>query len=130
MKRRSGILTFYIFTLVVAIVLLRPTIIFGAHLLPSLNYMAQPGNLGSPKTVKKRKEGVRLNNIVCKEVEDVKIANPINFWFNAIREHLRLISFFLSNLLSLSIFRIRKKSTLFDILPDNHFYLALSVIRI
>ena len=130
MKKNSGILTFYIFTLVVATVLLRPTIIFGTQLLQSFNYTSQIGKLGIPKTIKKRKEGVRLNNIVCEEVEDVRIYNFINFWFKAVKEQLRIISFLLSFLLSLSIFRIRKKATVFDIVPDNHYYLALSVIRI
>jgi hypothetical protein len=130
MKRRSGTITFYIFTLVVAIVLLRPTIIFRAHLLQSLNYKSQAGKFGTAETIKKRKEGVRLNNIVCKDVEVVNISNPINFWFKAIKEHLSTISFLLSFLLSLSIFRIRIKSTLSEIVPDNHHYLSLSVIRI
>lgn len=130
MKGRSGILTFYIFTLVVAIVLLRPTIIFGAHFLQSVNYKSEVGTVRVAKTIKKRNDGLGMDNILCEEVQDVRIAKYINFWFKANKKHLRLISFLLSGLLSLFIFRIRKKSTVFHIVPDNHHYLALSAIRI
>lgn len=130
MKGRPRIFTVSVFILVVVILFLRPTIVFRSHLLQSLNYASQ-GAFGIAKAIKKRKEGTRLNNLICKEVEDLKIGDQsIDFWPTVIKKHLREIYYLLSFLLSLFVFRIRRKSTLFQIIPGNDHYLALSVIRI
>jgi hypothetical protein len=131
MKGQLSISSLCIFIVVAVVLFLRPTIVFSSHLLQSSNY-AWPVETGTvAKIIKKCRTRVRLNNLICENVEQVRLSNDaINFWPAAIRKYLRTISFSLSILLSLCIFRIRRRSTLFEIIPNNHYYLGLSVIRV
>jgi hypothetical protein len=131
MKGQLSIYSLSIFMVVVVILFLRPTIVFSSHLLQSSNYALQVETGAVAKTVRKHKSGVRLNNIICEDVEQIRLPNSsIDFWHVAIRKYLRTVSFSLSLLLCLFLFKIRRRSTFFGIVPVNHYYLALSVILI
>lgn len=130
MKGRTSIFCSLIFLFTVTILLLRPAIIFTSHTLSSIpassELKASPG-----KILKKRPELTRLNNIILNEKENIKFDGELLvFWLLANRRSLQKILLVLSGLLSHCVFAIRKKATLFDVVPDNHQYLSLSVIRI
>lgn len=122
---------YFLFIVAVAILLIRPAVIFSSTTIQSL-FKATQGKLVSIKSlVKKRKETVRIGNIITKEVENVSIQNPVlAFFLFARKQWLRWLLFALSLLVSRFAFLRRKRSTFFEIVPDNHHYLALSVIRI
>jgi hypothetical protein len=130
MKDSKNFISF-LFILAVAILLIRPAIIFSSNTLQSLLTSVESKVHVIKSLVKKRKETVRLNNIIIKEVENVTVQNPVlAFFLWAHKQWLRKLLFALSLILSQSIFLLRKKNTVFEIVPDNHYFLAVSVIRI
>ncbi len=131
MKGRRSILLSWFFSFTVIILLLRPAIIFSSDTLQSTINIAESSAAGIQNILKKRREIVRIGNIISKENKDVIIADNLSvFFLFANKKWLRKLLFALSLLLSQFIFLIRKRATLFEIVPSNHHYLALSVIRI
>lgn len=131
MKGRNNILfsSFFVFTVI--ILLLRPVIIYGSNSLQSFLSAAETKAFGIRSIVKKRRDTVRLSNIISKENEDITIINRFSSFFLFFnKKWLSKILTALSFLLSQFTLLLKKRATLFEIVPDNHHYLALSVIRI
>lgn len=121
----------FVFILAVAILLIRPAIIFSSNTLQSLFTSVESKVHVIKSIVKKRKETVRLNNIIIKEVENITVQNPVvAFFLLAHKQWLRKLFLALSLILTQFLFLVRKRNTVFEIVPDNHHFLALSVIRI
>jgi len=130
MKDCKNFISFF-FIVAVSILLIRPAVLFSSTSIQSL-FNSTEGRVANIKSlVKKRKESIRVGNIITKEVENIAVQNPVlAFFLFARRQWLRKLLFALSLLLSQFSFLTRKRSTLFEIVPDNQHYLALSVIRI
>ena len=120
-----------VFVLTVILLLLRPAIIFSSHTLSSILWSTEARTVAIGKIIKKKPEVLHVNNLIHNEEEHIEIENELLiFWLFAIRRFLKKNLYALSCLLSQFVFKIKRKATLFDIVPDNHYYLALSIIRI
>lgn len=128
---RKPILSRYLFMFAVVILLLRPSIIFSSTTVQNLLVSVGSGVAAVKDFVKKRREPARIGNIITRDVEKITIENKqLPFSLFAVKNWLSKLLLALSLLLSQFIFLIRKKGTLFEIVPNNQHYLALSVIRI
>ena len=130
MKGSYKTFTSFLFFFAVAILLIRPIIIFSSNTAHLLINVSVSKSFEIQKVVKKRRETVRLNNMITKEVEEITLANSVtSFLIIAQKIWLQKVLLALSSLLSLFTF-FKRRSTFFEIIPDNHHYLALSVFRI
>jgi hypothetical protein len=131
MKGRFNIFSPFILIVAVAILLLRPAIIFSSSTIQSSLNTYKTKAYGLVKVVKKRREAVRLNNIISGENEPIGVADRLLVFLKyAMKKWMHALLLVLSILLSQFTSFIRKGSTLFKVVPDNQHYLALSVIRI
>lgn len=120
-----------LFVFTVTILLLRPAIIFSSNTIQSSLITGKSKSQGIVKIVKKRRDSVRIGNMISREVEAIAVVNKhLLFSLFAINQLLRKLLFALSLLLSAFGFLIRRRATFFEIVPDNRYYLGLSVIRI
>ena len=130
MKGGNSIFSTFLFVFTVIILLIKPAIFLRSQSLhsnhPQLSkaYLVKQG-------IKKTRERLRINNIINNAIPEISISNEfVYFYLFANRQRLEQILLLLSSLLSLFSFFKRKRRSLFEIVPDNHHYLALSVIRI
>lgn len=128
---RKTKLSRFIFVFAVIIMLLQPSVIFNSTTIQSLLIPIESGAYAIRKVVKKRRPTATIGNIITREVDKIIIANKfLAFSLLAIKKWMCKLLLGLSLLLSQSILFIRKRGALFEIVPDNHQYLTLSVIRI
>jgi hypothetical protein len=129
MKGKNSIFVSLVFILTVIILLVRPVVFLRSQSLHPASRVTKAYAI--KQSLKKTRERLRINNIINNTVPEISLGNGlVSFYIFAHNKRVELTLLLLSLLLSFFSFFKRKGRSLFEIYPDNHRYLAISVIRI
>ncbi len=131
MKARIGLNSSCLFLIAIALLLIRPVVVYSSNIFRSSLISVEKKDGASQGLIKKRKETFRHRNIVSKEIESIITDNVSLVFFLLASKKLLASLFILFAFLSAETARRQKrKTTFFKIIPAHRHYLALSIIRI